>query len=160
MRATASIIGETIRGKIFLEEISYCRVKISGIISGLSPGKHGFHIHEFGDLSDSCTAAGGHYNPNRAVHGSPKDPKSRRHVGDLGNIVVSKDGNATVNIIDRLVQLRGYKSVSGRSFVVHALEDDLGRGNNTESLKTGNAGSRLDCGVIGRLEMQKIKFKY
>ena len=160
MRATASVVGETIKGKIFLEEISYYRVKISGIISGLSPGKHGFHIHEFGDLSGSCTAAGGHYNPNRVVHGSPKDPKSRRHVGDLGNIVASKDGNATVNIIDRLVQLRGYKSVIGRSFVVHAMEDDLGRGNNTESLNTGNAGSRLGCGVIGRLERQKIRSQY
>ena len=156
MMATASIIGERIRGKIILEEISYGSVKVSGTISGLSPGKHGFHIHEFGDLSGSCTATGGHYNPDRVVHGSPKDPKSRRHIGDLGNIIANQDGDATVNLIDRLVQLRGHKSVIGRSFVIHAMEDDLGRENNTESLKTGKAGNRLGCGVIGRLERQKI----
>ena len=130
------------------------------MISGLSPGKHGFHIHEFGDLSDSCKAAGGHYNPNRVDHSSPKDPLNRRHIGDLGNIIANADGNAVVNITDRLVRLNGYKSVIGRSFVVHAMEDDLGRIKTSGSLKTGNAGGRLGCGVIGRLKMKKLKFHY
>ena len=130
------------------------------MISGLSPGKHGFHIHEFDDLSDSCKAAGSHYNPNRVNHGSLKDPLNRRHIGDLGNIIANADGNAVVNITDRLVRLSGYKSVIGRSFVVHAMEDDLGRIKNSGSIKTGNAGGRLGCGVIGRLKKNKLKFHY
>ena len=160
LRAIALIIGQKIWGKIYLEQISYGRVRINGMISGLSPGKHGFHIHEFGDLSDNCKAAGGHYNPYGVNHGSPKDPKNRRHVGDLGNIIANENGKAAVNIIDKPVQLSGYKSVIGRSFVVHAGDDDLGRRNNSGSLKTGNAGSRLGCGVIGRLKTKKLSYHY
>ncbi|KHJ84141.1 copper/zinc superoxide dismutase [Oesophagostomum dentatum] len=50
------------------------------------------------------------------------------------------------------VRILGPNSVVGRSFVVHANEDDLGRGQGDqrpESLRTGNAGARLGCGVIG-----------
>ena len=50
--------------------------------------------------------------------------------------------------MDTLVKLQGEYSVIGRSMVVHAGEDDLGRGGNAESKKTGNAGARLACGVI------------
>ena len=39
-------------------------IRIGGVLLGLTPGNHGFHIHEYGDLGDHCTAAGGHFNPN------------------------------------------------------------------------------------------------
>ena len=54
-------------------------------LNGLSPGLHGFHIHEYGDLSGKwCKAAGGHYNPKGKPHGGLRDPES--HAGDLGNV--------------------------------------------------------------------------
>ena len=45
--------------------------------------------------------------------------------------------------------LYGEYSVLGRACMLHELEDDLGEGDNPESKITGNAGSRIACGVIG-----------
>jgi len=117
---------------------------IKGTISGLPPGKHGFHIHEFGDLSKGCESAGGHYNPDNVDHGN----LDNGHVGDLGNIKADNLGVAKFSIIAERVDLVGARSIVGRSFVVHSDEDDLGRGGDEESLITGNAGERLACGVI------------
>ena len=114
---------------------------IKGIIKGLEPGKHGFHIHEYGDLSDGCASAGGHYNPDGVDHGNI----SHGHVGDLGNITADQTGTARFQIKAERVQL---SDVVGRAIVIHADEDDLGKGGDEESLKTGNAGDRLGCGVI------------
>lgn len=125
-------------------------VRIRGWISGLSPGQHGFHIHQFGNLTDGCKSAGPHWNPMEQTHGSPGD--SVRHHGDLGNIIADQNGDANIDIEDSRLKLEGPHSIIGRAVVVHEKQDDLGRGQGDkqeESKKTGNAGGRLKCGVIG-----------
>ena len=137
----------------------YVDVVIKLNINGLSPGKHGFHIHEAGDLSESCQSACAHFNPHGKNHGGPDNKE--RHVGDLGNIIVNKSGKIVNSIFtDSKIKLKGINSIIGRSIVIHDKEDDLGLGGikngkivnkkvYKESLKTGNAGKRIACGVIG-----------
>jgi Cu-Zn family superoxide dismutase len=124
-------------------------VRIIGRITGLTPGHHGFHVHQFGDVfSNGCDSTGPHYNPRRALHGAPENSPDHRHAGDLGNIFANPDGVAVINVVDTVVSLSGPESILGRAFVVHAAEDDLGRVENEGSTKTGNAGARLACGII------------
>lgn len=122
-------------------------MNVSGEITGLAPGKHGFHIHEFGDNTNGCTSAGPHFNPNKKEHGAPN--ADIRHVGDLGNVEADANGVAKINITDSLISLNGSNSILGRTVVVHADVDDLGLGGHELSKTTGNAGARLGCGVIG-----------
>ncbi|KAG2066462.1 copper/zinc binding superoxide dismutase [Suillus decipiens] len=123
-------------------------VKVSGEITNLDPSSlRGFHIHSLGDLSNGCISTGSHFNPYDKSHGAPSD--SVRHVGDLGNIESDEYGTATISFKDSLISLNGPTSIIGRAVVVHAGIDDLGKGNNEESLRTGNAGGRAACGVIG-----------
>ena len=136
---------DTVKGTILLRQLQQGQgTVIVGRITGLEPGKHGFHIHEFGDLTDGCESAGGHYNPDDVNHGD----LDNGHVGDLGNVTANTDGVADFTIIAKRIDLIGERSVVGRSIVIHSDEDDLGKGGDEESLKTGNAGKRLACGVI------------
>ncbi|MCO5557901.1 hypothetical protein L7F22_011474 [Adiantum nelumboides] len=120
-------------------------VKVS--ISGLTPGKHGFHLHEFGDTTNGCLSTGAHFNPKGLTHGAPGDDV--RHAGDLGNVVADDKGVVDCTIVDAQIPLSGTNSVVGRALVVHELEDDLGKGGHELSSTTGNAGGRLACGVVG-----------
>ncbi|XP_024872143.1 superoxide dismutase [Cu-Zn] [Temnothorax curvispinosus] len=141
--------GGAVRGTVHFEQAEcQSEVKVTGQISGLKKGQHGFHIHEFGDNTNGCTSAGPHFNPREQDHGGPNDQV--RHVGDLGNVTTADaDKDTEVNITDSQIQLHGAHSIIGRTLVVHADPDDLGKGGHNLSKTTGNAGDRLACGVIG-----------
>uniref|UniRef100_A0AC35THE3 Superoxide dismutase [Cu-Zn] n=1 Tax=Rhabditophanes sp. KR3021 TaxID=114890 RepID=A0AC35THE3_9BILA len=149
-RAVAVLKGEVVQGVVhFAQEKEGDQTKITGEIKGLTPGQHGFHVHQYGDSTNGCISAGPHFNPFGKTHGGPTD--TVRHVGDLGNVTADDQGVAKFEINDSLVQLHGEHSVIGRSLVIHAGVDDLGKGlaeKQEESLKTGNAGARSACGVI------------
>jgi Cu-Zn family superoxide dismutase len=73
-----------------------------------------------------------------------------RHVGDLGNLKTDENGTVTTSIRDNIIRLRGEKAnIIGRGLIIHADEDDCGKGNNEASLINGNAGKRIACAVIG-----------
>uniref|UniRef100_G9M4K6 Superoxide dismutase [Cu-Zn] n=1 Tax=Equisetum arvense TaxID=3258 RepID=G9M4K6_EQUAR len=130
---------------LFQEDDGPTTVKVK--ISGLAPGKHGFHLHQFGDTTNGCMSTGPHFNPQGLTHGAPEDEV--RHAGDLGNVVAGPDGVAEATIVDSQIPLSGPNSVIGRAFVIHELEDDLGKGGHELSPTTGNAGGRLACGIVG-----------
>ena len=115
-------------------------VHVVADLEGLSPGLHGFHLHEKGDCSapDAASAAG-HYNPSGAPHGSPDSSATARHMGDLGNVEAGPDGKAHY---DRTVLL-SYENLRGLSILVHASPDDF------TTQPAGNSGARIGCGVIG-----------
>lgn len=98
------------------------------------------HVHQFGDLSQGCESTGPHYNPTSVQH--------PRHPGDFGNFMV-RDGRLWKHRTGLNVSLAGPHSILGRAVVVHAGEDDMGRGGNQASLENGNAGRRLACCVVG-----------
>ena len=117
-------------------------IKVVADISGLTPGKHGFHIHEYGDCSNpDGTSTGGHFNPENTNHGGPADKV--RHVGDLGNVTAGEDGKAHLELVDNMITFEGKHDIIGRGIIVHAGEDDY------VTQPTGNAGARVGFGVIG-----------
>lgn len=133
---------------VFKESVRSSNVVIEIDLEGLSPGKHGFHIHETGNLTEDCKNCKGHFNPFQKNHGGLYSKE--RHVGDLGNIIADEKGVCKMRLYDNQISLRTPKrNIIGRSLVIHSGEDDLGRGDNDESMITGNSGSRVACAVIG-----------
>ena len=118
-------------------------VQVRVDVMGVPPGKHGLHIHEYGDCSEGGDAAGGHFNPAGAPHGFlPSDGLTRAHPGDLGNVEVGPDGSGTLTALLPGVTLsQGPYSVAGRAIILHEQPDDF-------SQPTGNAGGRFGCGTI------------
>lgn len=116
LRAVAALTTGNIQGVIqFIKENPYAQVQVHGNVTGLSPGRHGFHVHRFGDLTGGCKSAAAHYNPANADHGAPSD--DIRHIGDLGNIEADVNGVALFSFYDRLLALEGPQNIIGRAVV-------------------------------------------
>jgi Cu-Zn family superoxide dismutase len=120
-------------------------VRVFAWARGLTPGRHGIHIHAVGMCDPAAfTTAGGHFNPEMKQHGleNPAGP----HGGDLPNLEVSENGLGIMHAqSDRISLLDGPTSLfdaDGSALIIHAGEDDQ------VTDPTGNSGARVACGVI------------
>ncbi|KAE9444721.1 hypothetical protein C3L33_23381, partial [Rhododendron williamsianum] len=133
---------EGVNGTIYFTQEGDGPTTVTGSLSGLKPGAHGFHVHALGDMTNGCMStcstqeflniglfifAGPLFNPAGKEHGAPED--EHRHAGDLGNVIVGEDGTASFTVVDKQIPLSGPHSIIGRAVVVHADPDDLGKGN-------------------------------
>ena len=117
-------------------------IRITADVSGLTPGKHGFHIHQFGDCSGAdYMTAGPHFMMPGEMHGAPDSAGS--HNGDMGNLEADNAGKAHLEWTDSHISFSGSTSVLGRAVIIHEKEDDL------KTQPTGNSGGRIACATIG-----------
>lgn len=116
-------------------------LRVTGEVNGLTPGTHGFHVHEFGDCASADgSSAGGHYAAvTSQKHGSPTMPG--HHTGDMGNITA--DANGVAKIDATFTVPGGVATILGRGLIVHEKGDDM------KTQPSGASGNRLACGVIG-----------
>lgn len=133
--------GSKVSGKVTVtEEAAGVRLVIT--LEGATPGDHGAHVHEKPDCgAPDGKSAGDHYNPDKHQHGLPD--ARERHIGDLGNIQVGKDGKGSLELSIAGANLTpdDPHSFLGRSLIIHEKKDDGGQ-------PAGNAGSRIGCAVI------------
>jgi Cu-Zn family superoxide dismutase len=116
-------------------------------LSGLSPGIHGFHVHQNPDCSPAmkdgkkvaALAAGGHFDP--AGTDRHEGPYGKGHLGDLPVLFVAADGKATLPVLAPRLKVADLK---GHSVMIHAGGDNY----SDQPEKLGGGGARIACGVI------------
>jgi len=140
-----------ITGSVIFHQCNYQQhVTVVFDIKGPPNKEYACHIHTYGDLREGCKSLGSHWNPYSTTHGYTFDTTRPSHAGDLvGNITLDESGKYMFIYQDHKITLNGPLSIVGRSIVIHSGVDDIGLGGNEESLKTGNAGGRLDYSIIG-----------
>jgi len=122
-------------------------VVIKPKLKNLSPGVHGFHLHENPDCSagvqdDTMVAAhnaGGHYDPD--ITGMHHGPNSDGHRGDLPVLKANAAGLANDPVLAPQLKL---EDVKGHAFVIHAGGDNY----SDDPLALGGGGARIACGVV------------
>jgi Cu-Zn family superoxide dismutase len=135
-------------GKVWLRERRRDRgVVVFARVRNLPPGFHGFHVHTTGRCDPPAfTSAGGHLNPSGAGHGD--------HAGDLPSLLVNEDGRGMLAAATDRFSLSDLRDSDGSAVMVHSGRDNFANiparygGPDQETLATGDAGSRLACGVV------------
>jgi len=131
----------TVTGTVSFQNVGQ-KLRVEARVAGLTPGAHGFHVHEAGDCSaPDASSAKGHFNPAGRPHGHHGD--TERHAGDMPNLVADSSGKATLSAeVDMMSLTEGPGGILKRSVVIHADPDDY------KSQPAGNSGKRVACGVI------------
>jgi Cu-Zn family superoxide dismutase len=147
MAGTANLMDQsgTSLGTVTLTEMDG-GVHLTGDLTGVPNGEHGFHIHETGtcDAAAKFESAGAHFEPAGHKHGTenPEGP----HAGDLMNVTADDDGKATVDLHNTMVRIStgaaSLDDADGSALVLHADPDDY------KTDPSGNSGDRIACGVI------------
>ncbi len=124
-------------------------VRVQAMFTKLPPGEHGFHIHKAGDLrGEGCKGACEHFSVHpESQHGGPPGSGSNRHTGDLGNVSCDRGHSEYSYYLSGI----SCHDLWGRSVIVHADPDDLGKGPFEDSHTTGHSGKRIACAIIGRV---------
>jgi len=134
----------TVNGKITFDSGSNSEVnmKLDLTIPSRAGKSVAVHIHESGDCGNAGDMSKGHWNPTNAQHG--KWGSGSYHLGDIGNVKLDKDGKGVLALTTDQWALGGSsdKNIIGKAIIVHSGVDDY------KSQPSGDAGSRIGCGVI------------
>lgn len=107
-------------------------------LTHLSPGAHGFHLHQYPSCSEEGMGAGGHFDPNKSD--SHQGPYGQGHLGDLPILYVDNTGQATTPTLAPRLKT---SDITNLSLMVHQGGD-----NYTDTPKLGGGGARIACGVV------------
>jgi Cu-Zn family superoxide dismutase len=141
-------------GKVRFREAADGGLLVRVLATGLTPGFHGFHVHETGICDPPFTSAGGHYNPTGQPHGA--------HAGDMPPLLAGEDGRARAAFRTTSLTLDGLLDAGGdgSAVMIHAGSDNLGNipsryhsdagtsGPDAETQAAGDGGARAACGVV------------
>ena len=151
LRGKADIKGAKITGTAeFAEHVmgTATQVEITVKVSGLTPGKHGVHLHAIGKCEPDFAAAGGHFDPGPAGNTDP-DANHPFHMGDIPNLDVGADGTGAMTAMTTRVTLSpgplSLFDADGTAIIVHGNPDQ----GITGAEKSGvSGGPRVACGVV------------
>ena len=133
-------------GTLEIESIKDGGVQVEINITGITPGTHAMHFHEFGRCDGpDFKSAGGHYNPAGVPHGQVEGGS---HAGDMMNVEAGSDGTGTFKVTNEKVNITGgslpaLMDADGTALIIHGGADDY------TSQPSGAAGPRIGCAVVG-----------
>lgn len=107
----------------------------------MTPGLHGFHVHEKPSCADQGMAAGGHLDPkNTKKHLGPFNDQG--HLGDLATLFVNADGTSTLPVL--APKLKSLSALKNHALMIHEGGDNY----SDIPAPLGGGGGRMVCGVM------------
>ena len=140
---SGTVADTTLTGTVeFMQQNGKVKMILSITCAKMANKSVAVHLHEMGDCGDMGKMAHGHWNPTNQQHG--KWGSGSFHLGDIGNVALDATGKGSLEMETNLWTIGGDEksNILNRSVIVHSGIDDF------TTQPTGNAGSRIGCGVI------------